>query len=116
MKNEVDAEDNTNKVIFSKELPVTTHVAISNSDQLKLLVSALWVELKKRRQSVVGNKAALRSRLKTTLLEKFPVYATIEKEKVTSKVKKKAADNMPGFPIGAWRKILSTDIQVEDPK
>ena len=33
-----------------------------------------------------------------------------------SKVKKKTADNMPGFPTGAWRKVLSTDIQVAEPR
>ena len=69
LKNKSDAEDNENEAIPS-ELYIPIHIVILDKDQLKLLVSALRIELKKRRKTVVGNKNTLRSRLKTALTEK----------------------------------------------
>lgn len=63
LENKADTEDNTNEVILSNEFHMSMHVVILDLVQLKLLlVPALWIELKKRYQLVVGNKnVALKS-------------------------------------------------------
>lgn len=71
MEKEVGTEDNANEAVLPTDVPVDMYVAISDSDQLKLLVPILRVELKKRCQSVVSNKTTMQSRLNTTLLTIF---------------------------------------------
>jgi len=63
LENEADTEVNANEAVLPNDIVVDIYIHISDEEQLKLLVPALRVELKKRGQSVVGNNATLRSRL-----------------------------------------------------
>ena len=76
LENEADTEVNANEAVLPNDILVDIYIPILDEEQLKLLVPALRVELKKIGQSLVDNKAILRSRLRAALLDNVPVYTT----------------------------------------